>query len=42
VNKIFSLMDLDQDGRLSMAEFRDGSLRDPSIVDALSFYDGLI
>ncbi|RUP48035.1 calcium-binding protein NCS-1 [Jimgerdemannia flammicorona] len=31
-----------QDGRLSMDEFREGSKQDPTIVQALSLYDGLV
>ncbi|KAI8331718.1 calcium-binding protein NCS-1 [Chlamydoabsidia padenii] len=42
VNKIFNLMDTDNDGRLSMDEFKEGSKKDPTIVQALSLYDGLV
>ncbi|SAL98960.1 hypothetical protein [Absidia glauca] len=42
VAKIFQLMDTDNDGRLSMDEFKEGSQKDPTIVQALSLYDGLV
>ncbi|KAI9497067.1 hypothetical protein BDB00DRAFT_868905 [Zychaea mexicana] len=46
VQKIFDLMDLasiwDKDGALTMAEFKEGSKKDPTIVQALSLYDGLV
>ncbi|KAI7871571.1 calcium-binding protein NCS-1 [Spinellus fusiger] len=42
VKKIFHLMDLDKDGRLSKEEFREGSKKDPTIVQALNLYDGLV
>jgi len=42
VDKIFRLMDKDGDDRLTMEEFRVGSRRDPSIIQALSLYDGLV
>jgi Ca2+-binding EF-hand superfamily protein len=42
VDKIFRLMDKDKDGQITFEEFRDGSKVDPTIVSALSLYDGLV
>ncbi|KAL2916940.1 Calcium-binding protein NCS-1 [Polyrhizophydium stewartii] len=42
VDKVFTTMDLDGDGRLSVQEFKDGAKRDPSILDALGLYSGLV
>ncbi|KAF9348820.1 Neuronal calcium sensor 1 [Mortierella sp. AD094] len=42
VTKIFSLMDKDKDGKLTFEEFKEGSMKDPTIVQALSLYDGLV
>merc|ERR1711953_840600 len=42
VARIFNLMDKDDDGYLTMGEFMEGSKKDPSIIQALSLYDGLI
>jgi Ca2+-binding EF-hand superfamily protein len=42
VSKIFSLMDKDKDGKLTFEEFKEGSMKDPTIVQALSLYDGLV
>ncbi|KAI8879048.1 calcium-binding protein NCS-1 [Backusella circina FSU 941] len=42
VNKIFELMDSDNDGRLSIDEFREGSKKDPTILQALNLYDGMV
>jgi neuronal calcium sensor 1 len=32
----------DNDGKLSFEEFRDGGKKDPSIVQALNIYDGVV
>ncbi|QSL66507.1 hypothetical protein MERGE_000887 [Pneumocystis wakefieldiae] len=42
VNKIFKMMDKDCDGYLTLEEFREGSKKDSTIVQALSLYDGLV
>ena len=42
VRKIFSMMDKDENGKLDKDEFREGSMRDESIVSALSLYDGVV
>ncbi|RKO87588.1 calcium-binding protein NCS-1 [Blyttiomyces helicus] len=42
VNKIFELMDTNGDGHLDFEEFREGSKKDPTIVQALNLYDGLV
>ena len=42
VDKIFSIMDKNSDGVLSVDEFVEGCKRDPSVVQALSLYDGLV
>ncbi|KAI8825164.1 calcium-binding protein NCS-1 [Fimicolochytrium jonesii] len=42
VEKIFTLMDSNGDGKLDMEEFREGSQKDPTIVNALNLYDGLV
>ncbi|XP_070532345.1 neuronal calcium sensor 1-like isoform X2 [Ptychodera flava] len=42
VNKIFSIMDKNKNNRITKEEFQDGSKADPSIVQALSLYDGLV
>ncbi|XP_013774844.1 frequenin-1-like [Limulus polyphemus] len=38
VDKIFEQLDKNQDNKLSMEEFREGSKQDPKIVQALSLY----
>ncbi|XP_051525508.1 neuronal calcium sensor 1-like [Myxocyprinus asiaticus] len=42
VDRIFAMMDKNADGRLTLQEFQEGSKADPSIVQALSLYDGLV
>ncbi|TPX36318.1 hypothetical protein SmJEL517_g01485 [Synchytrium microbalum] len=42
VQKIFDLFDTDGDSKITLDEFREGSKKDPSIVTALSLYDGLV
>jgi len=42
VDKIFSNMDRDKDAKLTYDEFVEGSKQDPTIVQALSLYDGLV
>ncbi|KAF9163215.1 Neuronal calcium sensor 1 [Actinomortierella ambigua] len=42
VSKIFAFMDKDMDGCLTFEEFKEGSMKDPTIVQALSLYDGLV
>ncbi|KAI5477046.1 putative neuronal calcium sensor Ncs1 [Pseudohyphozyma bogoriensis] len=42
VNKIFAMMDLDANHELTFEEFKEGSKKDPTIVQALSLYDGLV
>ncbi|EHA99921.1 Neuronal calcium sensor 1 [Heterocephalus glaber] len=41
VDRIFAMMDKNADGKLTLQEFQEGSKADPSIVQALSLYDGL-
>jgi len=41
VNKIFKNMDKNKDAKLTFDEFFEGSKQDPTIVQALSLYDGL-
>ncbi|MCJ1357535.1 MAG: Neuronal calcium sensor 1 [Icmadophila ericetorum] len=41
VNKIFRMMDKDENGSLDMEEFKEGSKRDETIISALSLYDVL-
>ena len=42
VEQIFNLMDINNDGMLTMEEFKEGSKKDPSILHALSLSDGLV
>lgn len=42
VEKIFKNMDRDKDAKLTYEEFVEGSKQDPTIVQALSLYDGLV
>lgn len=42
VDKIFRNMDLNKDAKLNFEEFKEGSKQDPTIVQALSLYDGLV
>ncbi|EEH03867.1 calcium sensor protein [Histoplasma capsulatum G186AR] len=42
VKKIFRMMDKDENGSLDLAEFKEGSKKDETIVSALSLYDGLV
>ncbi|KAI9352289.1 EF-hand [Zopfochytrium polystomum] len=42
VAKIFDQMDRNNDGKLDFEEFRDGSKLDPTILNALSLYNGLV
>ncbi|XP_059378538.1 neuronal calcium sensor 1-like isoform X1 [Carassius carassius] len=42
VDRIFAVMDKNADGKLTLQEFQEGSKADPSIVQALSLYDGLV
>ncbi|KAJ3411663.1 hypothetical protein HDV05_001872 [Chytridiales sp. JEL 0842] len=42
VEKVFALMDLNGDGKISMEEFKEGAKHDPTILEALSLYNGLV
>jgi len=42
VKKIFRMMNKDESGSLNMAEFKESSRRDETIVSALSLYDNLV
>ncbi|KAJ9116399.1 hypothetical protein QFC22_004841 [Naganishia vaughanmartiniae] len=42
VDKIFAKMDMNKDAKLNYEEFKEGSKQDPTIVQALSLYDGLV
>jgi len=41
-DKIFRMMDMDNNGTLSYEKFAEGSKRDPHIMKAISLYDGLL
>lgn len=36
------MMDKNHDDLLTLEEFKEGSKQDPSVVQALSLYDGLV
>jgi Ca2+-binding EF-hand superfamily protein len=42
VDRVFSMMDKNHDDLLTLEEFKEGSKQDPSVVQALSLYDGLV
>jgi Ca2+-binding EF-hand superfamily protein len=42
VNKIFDAMDTNKDGKLSFDEFKEGSRHDPTILNTLSLYEGVV
>ncbi|KAJ9064431.1 Calcium-binding protein NCS-1 [Entomophthora muscae] len=42
VDKIFSMMDKNNDDQLTLAEFKDGAKKDSEILKALNIYDGFI
>lgn len=42
VEKIFNLMDKNEDGKISLQEFQERCKLDPSIINALTLYDGLV
>jgi len=42
VEKIFNNMDQNKDARLTYEEFVEGSKQDPTILQALHLYDGLV
>uniref|UniRef100_A0A914H619 EF-hand domain-containing protein n=2 Tax=Globodera TaxID=31242 RepID=A0A914H619_GLORO len=41
VDRIFAMMDKNNDAKLTLDEFKEGAKADPSIVHALSLYEGL-
>ncbi|KAJ1975496.1 Calcium-binding protein NCS-1 [Dimargaris cristalligena] len=42
VKKLFNMIDTDRDGKVSLTEFQQGAEKDPSIVEALNLYAGLV
>lgn len=42
VQKLFAMMDKNNDGKISFEEFKEGSAVDPTIMSALQLYDGLV
>lgn len=42
VDKLFRMMDKDKNAQLSFEEFQEGSKADPTIISALTLYDGLV
>lgn len=42
VNKIFALMDVDENGEIDLEEFKKGAQKDRTIVNALNLYNGLV
>uniref|UniRef100_A0A1I8ESZ9 EF-hand domain-containing protein n=1 Tax=Wuchereria bancrofti TaxID=6293 RepID=A0A1I8ESZ9_WUCBA len=41
VDRIFKMMDKNNDAQLTLEEFKEGAKADPSIVHALSLYEGI-
>ncbi|RKP27508.1 calcium-binding protein NCS-1 [Syncephalis pseudoplumigaleata] len=42
VDKIFAMMDKNNDDKLTLEEFQEGSRQDPSILQALNLYDHIV